>query len=183
MSEQQGRTDCGHFTHGNNVWRLRRKLGAPRVFEDALSLWEACCDYFEWSTQNPLFEAKALADGAIIPISKLRAFTQRALCVHLQISDETWRIWRSERDDLKDVIATVDAIIYSQKFEGAAAGLLNAGLIARELGISDKKEVTGADGGPLETGAASNLELARAVAAILGRGIVSGRQAGAEDAT
>ena len=33
-------------------------------------------------------------------------------------------------------------IIYDQKFTGAAAGLLESNIIARELGLVDKKDVT-----------------------------------------
>ena len=34
-------------------------------------------------------------------------------------------------------------IIKTQKFEGAAAELLNANIIARDLGLADKKELGG----------------------------------------
>nr|WP_261640834.1 DNA-packaging protein [Erwinia mallotivora] len=34
-----------------------------------------------------------------------------------------------------------EQIIYNQKFTGAAADLLNANIIARELGLADKREV------------------------------------------
>ena len=33
------------------------------------------------------------------------------------------------------------AVIRTQKFEGASAGLLNANIIARDLGLSDKTEL------------------------------------------
>ena len=32
-------------------------------------------------------------------------------------------------------------IIYTQKFEGSAAGLLNPNIIARDLGLNDKQEL------------------------------------------
>jgi hypothetical protein len=35
-----------------------------------------------------------------------------------------------------------------QKFTGAAAGLLNGNLVARELGLADKAEVTGEGAAP-----------------------------------
>ncbi|MDC9826565.1 terminase small subunit, partial [Devosia sp. ZB163] len=43
----------------------------------------------------------------------------------------------------------VDEIIRAQKFEGAAAGLLNPNIIARDLGLADKQELTGKGGSPL----------------------------------
>ena len=39
------------------------------------------------------------------------------------------------------VIDDIEKIIYRQKFEGAAAGLLNANIIARDLGLRDKQDV------------------------------------------
>ena len=44
-----------------------------------------------------------------------------------------------------------EAVIYRQKFEGAAADMLNQAIIARELGLVDRKEMTGLGGGPLIT--------------------------------
>jgi len=38
------------------------------------------------------------------------------------------------------VIADIEAVIKSQKFQGAAAGLLNANIIARDLGLADKSD-------------------------------------------
>jgi len=77
--------------------------------------------------------------------------TLAGLCIFLDISMETWSEWRKSRSDLSDVLARVEAIIYQQKFTGAAAEMLNANIIARDLGLSDKNELTGKDGGPIET--------------------------------
>jgi hypothetical protein len=47
------------------------------------------------------------------------------------------------------VTTRVDEIIRTQKFQGAAADLLNPNIIARDLGLSEKSEITGANGAPL----------------------------------
>ena len=47
------------------------------------------------------------------------------------------------------VIHKIEDCIYNQKFEGAIIGLYNANIIARDLGLSDKNELTGKDGNPL----------------------------------
>ena len=52
-------------------------------------------------------------------------FNGKYRCVFLDISHDTWSEWRLKRQDLSDVITRVDGIIYTQKFDGAAAGLLN----------------------------------------------------------
>lgn len=35
----------------------------------------------------------------------------------------------------------VETTIYTQKFEGAAVGAFNSNIIARDLGLADKKEI------------------------------------------
>ena len=81
----------------------------------------------------------------------MRAMTLAALCMFLDITDQTWRDWRSDRPDLLGVITRAEAVIYRQKFEGASADMLNANIIARDLGLSDRRELTGKDGGPIQT--------------------------------
>lgn len=65
-----------------------------------------------------------------------------------------------------------EEIIRRQKFEGAAADLFNPNIIARDLGLADKSELTGKDGGPIETKSenVTDLELARRVAFLLTSG-------------
>ena len=43
----------------------------------------------------------------------------------------------------KTITAQIKQIIRTQKFEGASAGFLNANIIARDLGLTDKQEITG----------------------------------------
>ena len=44
----------------------------------------------------------------------------------------------------------VEDIIRTQKFEGASAELLNVSIIARDLGLADKSEHSGPNGGAIE---------------------------------
>jgi hypothetical protein len=86
----------------------------------------------------------------------MRAMTEDALCLHLSISTRTWRQWAEEkndayRPDLAPVIERARTIIRDQKFAGAAAGLLNPILVARDLGLADKQEISGPNGGPIES--------------------------------
>lgn len=102
--------------------------------------------------QNPLYEDKLVTfQGSAThePVAKMRAMTIAGLCLFLDVSFETWTEWRRSRPDLSDVISRAEAIIYQQKFSGAAADLLNANIIARDLGLADKSELTGKDGGAL----------------------------------
>lgn len=144
----------GKFLPGNRFWEVRSSHGANPKFADPQDLWTACCEYFEWNADNPLYEDNLVTfQGSAThePIAKMRAMTIRALCLFLGISHRSWAEWKESRSDLMPIIDQAEAIIYSQKFEGASAGLLNANIIARDLGLAEKQEVSGRDGRPIET--------------------------------
>lgn len=129
---------------GNKFWKARSKHGRDKLFASADALWEACCEYFEWVEANPLYEMKAFAyQGVVVqePVAKMRAMTMGGLCIFLDIDETTWRAWRKS-EDFSPVVLRVDKVIYEQKFTGAAADLLNPNIIARDLGLADKQDVT-----------------------------------------
>lgn len=142
----------GRFLPGNSLWRSRSSHGPKPKFSNPEDLWNACCEYFHWVEQNPLWEDKLViyqGEAKHEPVAKMRAMTIGGLCVFLDIDRVTWSAWKTERPDLSSVIRRVDEVITEQKFTGASADLLNANIIARDLGLADKSEVTGKDGSPL----------------------------------
>lgn len=148
------RDEAGRFATGNRLWEARSSAGPKPIFENSDDLWGACVEYFQWVEENPLWEQRGFAfQGKVTKedFSKMRAMTIGALCIFLDINETTWRGWKRERSDLSPVITRVEAIIFAQKFEGASAELLNPNIIARELGLSDKQELTGKDRGPIQT--------------------------------
>jgi hypothetical protein len=134
---------------GNRFWEARSSHGRKPKFEDAETLWDACLEYFDWVEKNPLQEGivhQGKVSEAALP--KMRAMTIGGLCNFLDITQPVWAEYRS-REDFLYVTTRVDEIIRQQKFEGASAGLLNPNIIARDLGLAEKREHTGADNGPL----------------------------------
>lgn len=127
---------------GNQFWKNRSKHGRDKLFTDPSALWESACEYFEWCDENPLetieFNGKDAVE-CIVP--KLRAFTKVGLCVYLDCAVNTFDSL-SENKDFLIIYTRICQIIYSQKFDGAAAGCLNASIIARDLGLSEKSETT-----------------------------------------
>jgi hypothetical protein len=133
---------------GNEFWKLRSKHGPDVLFSDPVKLREACCEYFEWVEANPLFEDKIgfyEGDAIHTPAAKMRAMTIEGLCLYLGTITRTWRDWREKREDLLPVIEWAETVIRQQKFSGAAAGLLNPTIIARDLGLADKSELQNLD--------------------------------------
>src|SRR5258708_6949863 len=136
---------------GNRFWETRSSHGRDPIFASSDDLWTACCEYFAWVDENPLYEAKAFAFQGAVTIEnlpKMRAMTISGLCIFLDISVRTWGDYRA-REDFVPITTRVDEIIRTQKFQGAAADLLNPNIIARDLGLADKSEITGANGGPV----------------------------------
>lgn len=164
MSDRDEKT--GRFLPGNRAWEARSSHGRNPKFETAEQLWSACCEYFEWVENNPLWEDRLVTfqgTASHEPVAKMRAMTTVGLCLFLDISRDSWNTWKTDRPDLSDIIARAEAVIYQQKFSGAAADLLNANIIARDLGLAEKSELTGKDGGPILTqdvGSLSDEELA-----------------------
>ncbi len=71
-------------------------------------------------------------------VPKMRAMTQAGLYLFLDIDRETFKNY-NEREGFFAVTRQIEGTIRSQKFAGAAADLLNANIIARDLGLADKK--------------------------------------------
>ena len=158
---------------GNRFWEARSSHGRKPIFDCPEKLWVACCEYFEWVEANPLQEDKIFQfQGMIVrdSVSKMRAMTIEGLCIFLYICRTTWNEYCA-REDFAQVTTRAEEIIRNQKFVGAAADMLNANIIARDLGLSDKSELTGKGGGPIKIQSARDLtddELA-AIAATSGK--------------
>lgn len=159
---------------GNKFWEARSSHGANPKFEHSTDLWDACLEYFEWVEDNPLKEARVAqckGEPKVIELDKMRAMTIGGLCNFLDICHDTWIEWRNNRDDLSEVIKKTESIIREQKFSGAAADLLNANIIARDLGLKDTSvnELTGKDGGAIEFESKPSERIAGRIASLASR--------------
>lgn len=128
---------------GNKFWEARSSHGRNPIFETDEQLWDAALEYFNWVEENPLYEAKAFSfqgEVTVENLPKMRAMTIKGLCIHLDISEDTFLAY-SKKKDFIGVTTRIRNIIDTQKFTGAAADLLNPNIIARDLGLSDKQEV------------------------------------------
>lgn len=140
----------------NRLWRRYqsgKKITRPPDYSDPNVLLHACIRYFEWNEQSPLEVTKLMVvDNQLRrpKVKKPRPMTIQAMCAFLGISRRAWQMWR-DREDLAPVVEEVEQIIFSQKFEWAAVGMFNPSLIARELGLADKSELSGPNGAPIRT--------------------------------
>lgn len=137
---------------GNRFWEQRSSHGRSPIFKKPDDLWAAALEYFAWVEDNPLWEDKLVTfqgEATHEPVAKMRAMSIGGLCIFLDIDRTTWDLYAA-RQDFIGVCKRIGATIYAQKFEGASADLLNANIIARDLGLADKTELTGEGGKPLE---------------------------------
>jgi len=136
---------------GSKFWMKRTKHGRDRIFADASVLWEAACEYFTYATNTPLWSTEFNGKDAIeCHVPKMRPFTRAGLCTFLWVSQTYFHDFKESIEKKKaenrtpsdlafmETIAMIEQVIFQQKFDGAAAGLLNANLISRELGMLDK---------------------------------------------
>ncbi len=129
---------------GNQFWRLRSKHGRDKLFATPELMWEAACEYFEWIDQNPLIELDYVGkDATAVEKPHVRPYTLQGLCMYLDCSTGYFREFKKDcSDDFVSIITRIEEVIYRQKFEGAACGFYNSNIIARDLGLTDKKDVT-----------------------------------------
>jgi len=127
---------------GNTYWQLRSKHGRDKLFATPELLWEAACEYFEWCDNNPVLKQDFVGKDADEVQRKLqRPYTITGLCIYLDASREWWTKFRaSATEDFLPILTRVEEIIYSQKFDGAAVGVFNQSIIARDLGLVEKTE-------------------------------------------
>jgi hypothetical protein len=138
---------------GNEFWKLRSKHGRDKIFADPQAMWEAACDYFQWCVDNPITQQNWVGkDGDEVERKLTRPFTLTALAVYFECDEQTLKNYgtKEEHKDFFGVYTRISQIVRTQKFEGAAVGLFNANIIARDLGLSEKSEMTGKDGGPIQ---------------------------------
>lgn len=144
----------------NDFWKRRAKHGRDSLFEKPEHLWEDACAYFEWCYKNPLLEhdLKVVGNGGNdgssvqeVYIEHVKPFTWYGLCLFLGVTPSWFNNFRKRalagdimnmskelQDDFMLTIELIEKTIYSQKFEGAAAGFFNATIIARDLGLVDR---------------------------------------------
>lgn len=135
--------------------RRQKTYATPQEFLTAVA------EYFQWCENNPIQDEQVnVWQGQVIrtELNKTRAFTKTGLASFLGIPASRLEAYRRRDDESwTEVVELIEQVIYTQKFENAAAGLLNASIISRDLGLSDRKEVGGIAGQPLEVSAREEL--------------------------
>ncbi len=136
---------------GNQFWKLRSKHGRDKLFKTPELLWEAACEYFKWCDENPWMKVDHKGkDATQVQEPLIRPYTLTGLFIYVGCNDRYFAQFKKalpeNETDFSTVIRAIEQIIYNQKFTGAAVGAFNANIIARDLGLSDKRDLSSSDG-------------------------------------
>ena len=133
---------------GNKYWENRKKHGRSKAIRTPKALWGHACDYFQRCDDNPWirvdFKGKDV-DRVEIPTSV--PYTWDGLENYLFEINVISKLddYKSNRDgrynDFVDIITRIDKIIRDRKMTGAIVGVYNSNIIARDLGLAEKREV------------------------------------------
>ena len=130
------------FEKGNKIWQLADpiKVGRPPLYKNPLELWNEVIRYFEWVDDNPILKTDFKGkDADIVHYDLQRPYTWQGLYVFLGVKDlEHYKT----KDEFSEIIAHIGNIIYSNKYDGASVGIFNPNIIARDLGLMDKTDIT-----------------------------------------
>lgn len=139
----------------NQFWMQRTKHGRDKLFSDPELFWQECVRYFNWCDNNPLKEEDFRGKDAVsVTLNKMRAYSWSGLGVFLDcdlrrykealkgdIGVDAVRGFVDLSEDFVHILMRVNQILFTQKFEGAAAGLLKENVIVRDLALAEKSDV------------------------------------------
>lgn len=135
-------------------WKIKSAEGATTPKK----LWKAACEYFNWCDNNPLNEEKLFHYQGNVSkenISKMRAYTLTGLCLYIDCSTaylETLKTTEGKHQaEFVDIINRIEEAIYTQQLTGAASDQLNATIVAKNLGLASKTDLT-TNGEPINNG-------------------------------
>ena len=149
VKETRAKAKDGDKRIGNCFYLKRAKAGRDRIFSNPQDMIDAAIEYFDACDNNPIYDIDFRGkDVKEVAIPKHRVYTYQGLCVFLDVntdyfSDFRDRIKGKEDETSKDfarVIKWIDNVIYQNKFEKAACGILNPMIISRDLGLKDSTE-------------------------------------------
>lgn len=141
------------FLPGNQIWQLRKYVCGGDAKYSAEELLEKAAEYLQQLKDNPLVtvETKLGRDGEPVDyeIKHIRAPSLWGFYVHTFINSSMWVNYYKTCEATKKAADFIEDCFRSIKYEGGVANVFNPMLIARDLGLTEKSEVTGKDGAPL----------------------------------
>jgi hypothetical protein len=125
---------------------IKKRRGRELKVKTPGEFLEKAYDYFKWCDENPWYKKEAIKGGdkvgTIIEIPTQRPYTVEGMCVFIGITRKTFTELYSVRKDFIPVTTHAREVIEANQLEGAIVGAYNPNIIARKLGLADKKEIS-----------------------------------------
>lgn len=122
----------------------------PKLIETPEKLMELFQSYRDWCKANPRYENMPdYKNASSFKVERERPLTWDGFENWLRENDVIAKLdnYKANVDEAyteyRDIIRDIDRIIWADKFEGATVGIYNHNIIARDLGLADKKEHSG----------------------------------------
>lgn len=146
----------------NKFWKLRSKHGREKLFASPELLLQAAYEYFKWCDDNPWMKVEQLKKPfqkmvgkkkvwvTIAELPTQRPYTLSGFGLYCEASEKYLQEFErslqgktdKESQDFLAVITHIRETISTQQLEGATVGAFNANIIARKLGLTEKKDIT-----------------------------------------
>jgi hypothetical protein len=135
-NEETGRASGGSF---KELYKKRTRSSdiTPEQFE-ALAI-----SYFEWADTNQIKTCENAAfQGKVTQslVTKPRVFTINGLVLFTGLSMATFSRFRKD-PAYAHIMEWIDNVVFEQKYQLAANGVINASLIGKDLGIDKGAEI------------------------------------------
>lgn len=132
---------------GNEYWKKRKVSGRTKIIKTAQELWELACDYFQRCDDNPWhrtdFKGKD-AQKVLIPTARPYTWSGFNDYCFERVGLTKLEHYKVNLDgrykEFVDVIARINNIMITQKMEGAIVGAFNPNIIARDLGLTERRD-------------------------------------------
>lgn len=144
--EEKTKAKPGDKRIGNNFWKQRSKHGRDKIISDASVMRLAIDEYFEMVSNRTIKRPELMKSGEMagkqFDLEILDYPTKPELALHLHFSSwDALANYKGYGKDFLEVITYAESVLFNWKLKGAAAGVYNANIVSRDLGLVEKKEV------------------------------------------
>lgn len=131
------------FKVGNDIWKRRNTSGRFRTWLDPNALWEAAQKYFEWVDNNPEEVEQSHVRLGVVKVKIKTPYLKEDIAQWLEVSH--WRYIENLKEvsaEFQHVVTCIENIIVGNKKRGAYTNQFNHNIVARDLGLTDKTDIT-----------------------------------------
>lgn len=132
-------------------WAWRKNVGRKKAIRTPQKMWTLACEYFEETDANPFMKNEAIKSGelagTVMQVPTIRPYSWEGFSDYLLSQGiagdvDNYRINRDGRySEFTGVMREIKAVMFQQKFDGAAVGAFNSNVIVRDLHLVEKKEL------------------------------------------